>query len=62
MVDPASEISFFRSNHARINIGIDMSISMRPMTTKFGRQVHLEELTHIRLVKQMLMTLYVNIT
>ena len=25
MVDPASEISFFGSNHARINIGIDVN-------------------------------------
>ena len=35
-----SERSFF---HVRINIRNDISI--RPKTTKLGRQVHLEELT-----------------
>ena len=45
---------------ACINVNIDMkiciSISIRPMTTLFGRHVHLEELTQTRLIKQVLVT------
>ena len=36
------------------DIIIDISISMRPMTTKFDKQVHAEELTRMRLTKQVL--------
>ena len=36
------------------DIIIDISISMRPMTTKFGKQVHAEELTRMKLTKQVL--------
>ena len=30
--------------------------TIRPMTTKFGKQKHLEELTQMRLIKQVLVT------
>ena len=43
MVDWIGEFSFFPSIHVRIDIWIDISI----MTTKFGKQVHLEELTQL---------------
>ena len=33
---------FFQVLHAKIDIRIDISISIRSMTTKFGKQVHLE--------------------
>ena len=32
------QFSFFQSNHARIDIRIDVSISIRPTTTKFGKE------------------------
>ena len=42
--------------HMRIDIGIDISISIRPMATKFDKQVYLEELTQMRLIKQVTVT------
>ena len=36
----------------RIGIRIDISISIRPLTTKFGKQVHLQDLTQMILIKQ----------
>ena len=56
MVDQGSEFSFFQSIHVRINIRIDMSISIRPMITKFGIQVHLQNLIQMRLIMQELVT------
>ena len=56
MADQGSEFSFVRSVHVRINIRIDISISIRPITSKFGKQVHLEEFTQMRKMKQVLMT------
>ena len=38
--------------HVRIDIRIDISISIQLMTTKLGKQVHLQELTQMRLNKQ----------
>ena len=35
---------------------IDISISIRPFNTKFGKQVHVEVLNQIRLIKQGLVT------
>ena len=50
---------FVQSVHARIYIRIEISISIRPITTKFGMHVHLEvsHLTQMRLIKQMPVTL-----
>ena len=50
MADRGSEFSFFRG------IRIDVFISVWPMTTNVGRQVHLEEFTQMRLIKQVLLT------
>ena len=38
----------------RIDIKIDISISIRPMTNEFGKQVDLEVLTQMTLTKQVL--------
>ena len=57
MVDGDGNFSFSRVIHIRMDIRIDISISIRPMTTKFGKQVHLEELTQIELIKQVLVML-----
>ena len=43
--DPDDE---FRYIHARINVRVDITTSMRPRTTKLGKQVLLEEFTHLR--------------
>ena len=43
------ELSFFQSIHVGIDKRIDMSISIRPMTTKFGKQARLQDLTQMRL-------------
>ena len=51
MVDWGGEFSIFQGIHVRFDIRIDISISVRPMITKFGKQVHLQDLTHMRLIK-----------
>ena len=56
MTDRSGEFGFFQGIHVRIDIRIDISISIRPMTTKFGKQVHLQDLTQMRLIKQVLLT------
>ena len=56
MVDQGGMFGFFRGIHVRPNTRIDISISVRPMPTKFSRQVHLEELTLMRLIGQVLLT------
>ena len=55
MADQGGEFSFFQDIHVRIDLRSDISISIRPMTTKFGKQVHQQE-TQMRLIKQVLMT------
>ena len=57
MADQRSEFSFLQGIHVTINIRIDIPIFIRPMTTKSGKQVHLEELTQMSLTQQVLMTL-----
>ena len=56
MADLGGEFNFFRGIHERTDIIIDISNSIRPMTTKFGKQVHLQGLTQMRLIKQVLVT------
>ena len=46
--------SLFRDIHVRIYIRIDISISIGAVTTTFGDEVHLEELTLMILIKQVL--------
>ena len=52
MADRGCESSFFQYIHLRI----DIFISVRPKITKFGRQVHLQDLTQMRLIRQVLVT------
>ena len=56
MADRGGEFSFFQGIHVRIDIRIDVSISVRPMNTKFGKQLYLQDLTQMRLIKQFLVT------
>ena len=56
MVDLGGKFSFLCGMNVRIDIRIDISISIRPMTTKFNNQVQLETLTQVRLMKQVLKT------
>ena len=51
MADQGGALSFFQSIHARTDITIDIFISIRPMTAKFGKQVHVGELTQMKLIK-----------
>ena len=44
MPDQGREFRFFQGIHVRIDIRIDISISLRPMITRFGKQVHLQDL------------------
>ena len=41
MVDGGSEFCFLKDVHEKIDVRIDISIPVRPMTTKFGKQVRL---------------------
>ena len=46
MADRGVEFSFFQDNHIRIDVIVDLSVSIRPMSTKFDKKVHLEELAN----------------
>ena len=56
MAERCSEFSFFQSIHVTIDLRIDISISIKPIITKLGKQVHLQDLTQMRLIKQVLVT------
>ena len=56
MADRGGGIGFFQGIHAEIDLKIDISLSIKPMTTKFGKQVHLQESSQMRLIKQVLVT------
>ena len=56
MADRGGEFSFSRKDNVRTDKSLDIFISIRPMTMKFGEQVHLEELNQIRLIKQVLVS------
>lgn len=45
VMDRGKEFNFFQSIHVRIDIMIDISIFIRDMTTKFGKGIHLYDLT-----------------
>ena len=47
MEDQGGDFSFFQGIHVRIDKRIDISTSMRPMITNFGKQLHLQHLTKI---------------
>ena len=55
-MDRGGEFSFFQGDHVRIDMKIDISVSIRPMTTKFGEQAHPQGLILVRLIKQVLVT------
>ena len=57
MADLGSEFTFFQDIHVSCDTRIDISISIRPMTTKFAKKIHLQELTQTKLTKQVLVTL-----
>ena len=57
MANWRNEFCFFRGIHVRVDARTDISISIRPMTTNVGNQVHLEDLTQKRLTKQVLVML-----
>ena len=50
MGDQGVEFSLFQGNHVKIDIRIDISVSIRPMTRKFGKHLHLVEVTQVRLI------------
>ena len=49
--DRGGEFTFFQSIHVRTDIRIHFSISIRHITTTFDKQVHLGQLTKMRLIK-----------
>ena len=56
MTDQGGAFILSRGAHVRIDKGIDISIFIWPATTKFGNQVHLEELIQMKLIKKVLVT------
>ena len=50
------QFSIFQDIYVRFDIRIDMSMSIRPVITKFGKQVHLQDLTQMRIIKKILVT------
>ena len=42
MVNQRVEFSFFQDIHVRIDLKIDISISIEPIIIKFGKQLHLQ--------------------
>lgn len=56
MADRGGEVSFFQSIQVKLDTRIDISNSVRHMTTKFDKLVNLEKLTQMRLIKQVLVT------
>ena len=56
MAEKEGEFCFSQGIHVRIGKKIDISISIRPMITKLGKQVHLPDFTQMRLIKQVLAT------
>ena len=54
MGDRGGEFTFIQGFHVRNDIRIDISISIVPMITKFGKDGHLQDLTQMRLIKQVL--------
>ena len=57
MADRGGEFRFFQGIHVRIDITIDILISIKPIIAKFGKQLHLQDLAQMRLIKQLLATL-----
>ena len=56
MADRGGEYSFLQDTHVTIDKRINISSSKRHMATNFTEHVHLQELTQMRLIKQVLVT------
>ena len=56
MADRGGEFNIFQGIHARFDVRNDLSKSIRPMITKFSKQVHLQDLTQMRIIKQVPVT------
>ena len=56
MVDRGNEFSFFQVIHVRLYTRIEISVSIGPVVIKFGKQVHLQNLTHLKVIKQLIVT------
>ena len=56
MVDRGGEFNFFQGIHVRIDIRTNIFISITSMITTFGKQLHLQNLNQMRLIKQVLVT------
>ena len=56
MADRGGEFRFLQGIHLKNDIRINIFISKRPLVTKFCKQVHLQNLTQVRLTKQLLVT------
>ena len=52
MVEWGGVLSFFQGILVRTDIRLDVSISISIATIKFDKQVHLENLTQVRLMMQ----------
>ena len=55
-MDLGGELSFFQGIFVKIDVRIDISISIRPMTAIFGEQVHLQDSTHISIIRVFMAT------
>ena len=56
MADLGCDFRFFRGIHVKIDIIINISISIGAIFTVFGKQAHLQDLTQMRLINQVLVT------
>ena len=56
MADRGGDFSFFQDIHVKTEKKVDIFISRKSMIPKFGKQVHLGELTQMRLIMQVLKT------
>ena len=56
MADRGAEFSFLLGIYVRTGIRIGISMSIKPMITKLGKQVHLQELTQMKVIKWILVT------
>ena len=54
MADLGCDFRFFRGIHVKIDIIINISISIGAIFTVFGKQAHLQDLTQMRLINQVL--------
>ena len=56
MADLGCDFRFFRGIHLKIDVIINISISIGAIFTVFGKQAHLQDLTQMRLINQVLVT------